>query len=52
MLFADTNRGLGESKQMKRRQLFAVLETDTPIYCKIERGERRAKLDQIIIIIK
>ena len=37
----------GEQKQMPQRQLAAALEIDTATYCKIERGERRAKREQV-----
>lgn len=47
MLFADSIKKLREEKQMPQRQLAAALEIDTATYCKIERGERRAKRDQV-----
>ena len=47
MLFADRIRQLREQKQMPQRQLAAALEIDTATYCKIERGERRAKREQL-----
>lgn len=47
MLFADRIRQLREQKQMPQRQLAAALEIDTATYCKIERGERRAKREQV-----
>ncbi|MDR1552922.1 MAG: helix-turn-helix domain-containing protein [Prevotellaceae bacterium] len=50
MLFADRIKELREKKQMVQRQFAAALETDTPMYSKIERGERRAKKEQIPII--
>ena len=33
---------------MLQRQLAAQLEIDTPMFCKIERGERRAKREHVI----
>lgn len=33
---------------MLQRQLAAELEIDTPMYSKIERGERRAKREQVL----
>ncbi|MDR1672600.1 MAG: helix-turn-helix domain-containing protein, partial [Bacteroidales bacterium] len=42
MLFADRIKKLREKKQMVQRQFAAALETDTPMYSKIERGDRRA----------
>jgi transcriptional regulator with XRE-family HTH domain len=50
MLFADRIRRLRELKQMPQRQLAAALEIDTATYCKIERGERRAKREQVSIL--
>ena len=37
---------------MLQRQLAAALEIDTPMYSKIERGERKAKRSQIPIIAR
>ncbi|MCW3805733.1 helix-turn-helix domain-containing protein [Plebeiibacterium marinum] len=39
---------LREEKGMVQRQLAAALEIDSPMYSKIERGERRAKREQVI----
>jgi transcriptional regulator with XRE-family HTH domain len=50
MLFADRIKELREKKQMVQRQFAAVLEIDTPMYCKIERRERRAKRGQVIAL--
>lgn len=50
MLFADRIKELREKKQMVQRQFAAALETDTPMYSKIERGERRARREQITVI--
>jgi transcriptional regulator with XRE-family HTH domain len=47
MLFADRIKQLREQKQMPQRQLAAALEIDTATYRKIERGERRAKREQV-----
>jgi transcriptional regulator with XRE-family HTH domain len=47
MLFGEKIRQLREEKQMLQRQLAAALEIDTPMYSKIERGERPAKRKQI-----
>ena len=41
---------LREAKQMPQRLIAAALDIDTATYCKIERGERRAKREQIIKI--
>ena len=37
---------------MFQRQLSAALEIDTPMYCKIEHGERKAKRSQIPIMAR
>jgi len=50
MLFASKIRELRESKQMLQRHLSAALDIDNAVYCKIERGDRRAKREQIPII--
>lgn len=52
MLFADRIRNLREEKQMPQRQLAAALEIDTPMYSRIERGERPAKREQVILLAK
>ena len=43
MLFAGKLRTLREKKHLLQRQLASALEIDTPMYSRIERGERRAK---------
>ncbi|GHV66793.1 hypothetical protein FACS1894199_10940 [Bacteroidia bacterium] len=50
MLFGNKIRQLREEKQMLQRQFAAALEIDTPMYSKIERGERRAKREQVIAL--
>ncbi len=50
MLFAERIKLLREQRQMPQRQLAAALEIDTATYCKIERGERRAKREQLSIL--
>lgn len=52
MLFADRIRQLREEKQLLQRQLASALEIDTPMYSKIERGERPAKREQVIALAK
>ncbi|KAA6333773.1 hypothetical protein EZS27_017851 [termite gut metagenome] len=48
MLFANKIRQLREEKDLLQRHLAAALEIDTPMYSKIERGERRAKREQVV----
>ncbi|MDD2256552.1 MAG: helix-turn-helix transcriptional regulator [Bacteroidales bacterium] len=50
MLFANKIRGLREEKQLLQRQLAAVLEIDTPMYSKLERGDRLAKRTQVVAL--
>ncbi|MDR1882857.1 MAG: helix-turn-helix domain-containing protein [Prevotella sp.] len=50
MLFSEKLRQLREEKQLYQKQLASVLSIDTPMYCRIEKGERRAKREQILII--
>ena len=52
MLFANKIRRLREEQQLLQRQLAVALEIDTPMYSKIERGERPAKREQVIAIAK
>jgi len=50
MNFTERIRELWEERQMPQRQLAAMLEIDTATYCKIEKGERRAKCEQVVLI--
>jgi transcriptional regulator with XRE-family HTH domain len=50
MMFTEQIRQLREELQMPQRKLAAALEIDTATYCKIEKGERRAKREQVYII--
>jgi len=52
MLFANKIKQLREERGLLQRQLAATLEIDTPMYSKIERGDRRAKREQVVIIPK
>lgn len=48
MLFANKIRQLREELNLLQRQLASALEIDTPMYSKIERGERPAKREQVV----
>jgi transcriptional regulator with XRE-family HTH domain len=48
MSFGQRIKELRESKELLQRQLAASLEIDTPMFSKIERGERRAKREQVL----
>lgn len=50
MNFGDKIKQLREEKDLLQRQLAASLEIDTPMYSKIERGERKAKREQVIAL--
>jgi DNA-binding XRE family transcriptional regulator len=52
MMFTERIKQLREELQMPQRQLAAALEIDTATYCKIEKGERRARREQVIVIAK
>lgn len=47
MQFGERIKELRESHGLLQRQLAASLEIDTPMFSKIERGERRAKREQV-----
>ncbi|RZL40927.1 MAG: XRE family transcriptional regulator [Pedobacter sp.] len=49
-IFGNKIKILREEKQIPQRQLASVLEIDTATYCKIEKGDRRAKREQVIIL--
>lgn len=48
MLFGKKIRSLRDEQGVLQRQLAAYLEIDTPMFSKIERGDRRAKREQVI----
>ena len=48
MLFGKKIRELRDENGVLQRQLAAFLEIDTPMFSKIERGDRRAKREQVI----
>jgi len=50
MKFTERIRQLRQERQMPQRKFAAALEIDTATYCKIEKGERRVKAEQIVII--
>ena len=50
MNFGEHVKELRESQGLLQRQLAASLEIDTPMFSKIERGERRAKREQVVKI--
>ncbi len=52
MVFGKKIKEFREERGLLQRQLSAALEIDTPMYSKIERGERKAKRSQIPILAK
>ena len=52
MLFADKIWQLREDRKLLQRHLAAVLDMDTPMFSKIERGERPAKRTQVVALAK
>ena len=52
MEFGQKVKELRMSKGLLQRQLAASLEIDTAMLSKIERGERRAKRDQVVKLSK
>lgn len=49
-MFSERIKELRIQNQMPQRQLAATLNIDTATYCKIEKGERKAKRGQVEII--
>lgn len=52
MNFGIRIKALRENQNLLQRQLAASLEIDTPMFSKIERGERRAKREQVLLLAK
>lgn len=48
MLLGNKIRSLRNEQGILQRQVAVYLEIDTPIFSKIERGDRRAKSSQVI----
>ena len=48
MLLENKIRSLRDEQGILQRQVAAYLEIDTPMFSKIERGDRRAKRNQVI----
>ena len=48
MLFGNRIKELRDEQGILQRQLAALLEIDTPMFSKIERGDRKAKREQVI----
>jgi transcriptional regulator with XRE-family HTH domain len=50
MMFNERIKKLREDYQIPQRKLAAAMDIDTASYCKIERGERRARKEHIPVI--
>ncbi len=50
MLLGKRIKELREEQKLLQRQLAAILEIDTPMFSKIERGDRHAKRGQVITL--
>jgi transcriptional regulator with XRE-family HTH domain len=48
MFLGKRIKELREERHLLQRQLAASLEIDTPMFSKIERGERKAKREQVL----
>jgi len=48
MQFGEQIKQLREKRGLLQRQLAASLEIDTPMFSKIERGDRRAKREHVV----
>ncbi len=51
-LFPEKIHQLREEKNLFQKDLAEVLSIDTPAYCRIEKGERRARRDQVITLAR
>ena len=49
-MFTERIKQLREERQIPQRKLATVLDIDTATYCKYEKGERRPKREQVVII--
>ncbi len=50
MLLGNKIKSLRDEQGILQRQVAAYLEIDTPMFSKIERGDRRAKRSQVIML--
>ncbi len=52
MVFGERIRELREKNGLLQRQLAYALQIDTPMFSKIERGERKAKREQVVTLAR
>ena len=50
MLFTEKIKDLRLHSQLPQRKLAAALDIDTATYCKIEKGERKARKEQVELL--
>ena len=50
MLFGKRIKELRETRGLLQRQLAEILGVDVPMFSKIERGDRRAKREHVVIL--
>ncbi|MFI3265029.1 MAG: helix-turn-helix transcriptional regulator [Rikenellaceae bacterium] len=50
MLFGTKIKELREYKHLPQREIANALNIDTATYCKIEKGDRKARREQLIIM--
>jgi transcriptional regulator with XRE-family HTH domain len=50
MMLTERIKQLREERQIPQRKLAAALDIDTATYCKYEKGERRPRREQVVII--
>lgn len=49
-IFGNKIKILREERHIPQRELASVLQIDTATYCKIEKGDRRAKREQVNVL--
>ncbi|MDR1792399.1 MAG: helix-turn-helix domain-containing protein, partial [Bacteroidales bacterium] len=50
MTFTERIRQFSEQQQLSQRKVVAALDIDTASYCKIEKGDRKARKEYLPII--
>lgn len=51
-LFPEKIHRIREERNLCQKDLAEVLSIDTPAYCRIEKGERRARREQVISLAR
>jgi DNA-binding XRE family transcriptional regulator len=51
MMFNERIKQLREYRQLPQRKLATTLDIDIATYCKIEKGERRVKAEQVAAVV-